>query len=56
MTCTDVKEGVIENPAFGNGDIIRFTVSFDDLLDTEGARGNSRRHCQRQVDAYVQAD
>ena len=37
VTCTDVKEGVIENPAFGNGDIIRFTVSFDDLLDTEGA-------------------
>ena len=37
VTCTAVKPDMIENPPFGNGDIIRFTLRFNDLLDAEGA-------------------
>lgn len=36
VTCIDVKEDTIPNPKYGSGDVIKFTIQFDDLEDDEG--------------------
>lgn len=32
----DLKETQLENPSFGNGDVIRFVLETTDVMDTEG--------------------
>ena len=36
VTCIGVKEDTIQNPQYGNGDVIKFTLQFDNLTDDEG--------------------
>ena len=36
VTCVGITTDVMENPQFGNGAVIRFSLSFDDMVDTEG--------------------
>lgn len=36
VRCVDVKEDLLENASFGNGDIIRFTLETEDKYDPEG--------------------
>lgn len=36
VMCLDVKEDLLEEAAFGNGEIIRFMLMTEDALDTDG--------------------
>jgi len=36
MICTRVREDTIQNPQFGNGDVIRFTLQTTDVVDEDG--------------------
>lgn len=36
VTCMSVRADTLENPQFGNGDVIRFTLRVDDLMDENG--------------------
>lgn len=36
VTCIGVKEDTIPNPQYGNGDVIKFKLQFDDMVDDGG--------------------